>query len=111
MISKSDLQEAIKECEGTREPNANTCIKLAAFYTILNNLYPDEAKQGVEPEPVRYSYAVEEPTLYESDTEFFRLIENKSTDEILALFDEVMSTLQVVNPKLYEAVLRKLNNM
>ena len=42
MITKHDLQEAIAECEGQRNPTANTCIKLAAFYTIKQHLFPDE---------------------------------------------------------------------
>ena len=34
MITEMDLQEAIAECQGKRNPNADTCIKLAAFYII-----------------------------------------------------------------------------
>lgn len=34
MIKLEDLEEAIAECQGQRNPNADTCIKLAAFYTI-----------------------------------------------------------------------------
>ena len=35
MITEQDLLEAIAECQGQRNPNANTCIKLAAYYIIL----------------------------------------------------------------------------
>ena len=50
MITLDDLEAAIAECEGERNPNANTCIKLAAYYTILNE------KQG---KPPVYSYSAE----------------------------------------------------
>ena len=48
MITENDLQEAIAECEGVRNPTANTCLKLAAFYTIKDKLYPEP-----QIEPVR----------------------------------------------------------
>jgi hypothetical protein len=44
MITEKDLKEAIAECEGERNPNANTCIKLAAFYTILDNMYGEKTE-------------------------------------------------------------------
>ena len=44
MITEKDLQEAIAECQGERNPNANTCIKLAAFYTIRNELFGNSDK-------------------------------------------------------------------
>ena len=52
MITEKDLQEAIAECQGERSPNASTCIKLAAFYTIKEHLYPDQVK-NTDPEPFR----------------------------------------------------------
>ena len=42
MITEKDLQEAIAECEGQRNPNANTCIKLAAFYTIRQHMFGED---------------------------------------------------------------------
>ena len=43
MITEKDLQDAIAECQGERKPNANTCIKLAAYFTIYDHLFPKEA--------------------------------------------------------------------
>ena len=74
MIRREDLDAAIAECIGERDPNANTCIKLAAFYTIRNELYPQEA---AIPE---YSYAAEPVTAdpqkahINSDTEFAQAV-------------------------------------
>ena len=39
MITEKDLQEAIAEGQGQRNPNANTCIKLAAFLTIRKEMF------------------------------------------------------------------------
>ena len=60
MITEKDLQEAIAECQGQRNPNANTCIKLAAFYTIRRELFGEEKDAGMLP---GYSYAGERASL------------------------------------------------
>ena len=114
MITEKDLQEAIAECEGQRDPNANTCIKLAAFYTIQQHMF------GKDPET--YSYAPHPPTVanesvessgitYESDTEFGNMVYGMNVYDLLPVVDELMSTLQIVQPRLYESVLRKIRDM
>ena len=102
MIKLQDVSEAIAECEGVRHPNANTCLKLAALYTIRDNM----TKEQTTEEPVRYSLAP--APNYSSDTEFGRIVRTKDTSEVLAVMDELMSTLQGMIPRLYEGVLSKL---
>ena len=103
MITEKELLEGIAECQGQRNPNANTCYKLASFYTIL-----DHIKQG-EPEQVplkqEYSYSCEK---YQSDTEFNQAIQDLSEYEVMEIMDELMSTLSVVQPRLYASVMRKI---
>lgn len=105
MITVQDLEAAIAECQGQRNPNANTCIKLAAYYTILNQM------QGKEPQEIpAYSFAAEpvKGVDYSSDTEFYDRIAQKPPEEVYAIMDELMTALQVVNPRLYNSVMRKL---
>lgn len=109
MITERDLQEAIAECLGKRNPDANTCIKLAAYYTIQNELY------GTKPntEAIQnYSYAVgntTETTInFDSGTEFSGLIDGMNMYDVLPIIDELIETLRVVQPPLYKAVIRKL---
>lgn len=106
MITEKDLQEAIAECEGQRNPTANTCVKLAAFYTIRDKMYPQEPGDD-PPAPVRYSYAAEK-TSYDSDTEFMRIAKDIPEKHLMAVIDEVMLTLSVINPRLYAAAIRRL---
>lgn len=110
MITEKDLQEAIAECEGTRNPNANTCIKLAAFYTIKRELFGSG-----EPAPMpTYSYALppqDSEREFESDTEFGRLIAGKSKADVWMVIDDLMTTLSIVNPRLYDSVIRKINQI
>lgn len=103
MITERDLQEAIAECEGQRNPTSSTCIKLAAFYTIKEHLFPKDKAE----EPVFYSRSAG-PVGWSSDTEFGQIVADSDIDDILPVVDELMSTLQVLNPRLYAGVMRKL---
>lgn len=110
MITKQDLLEAIAECQGTRNPNANTAIKLAAFYTILDHL---EEKQEEPPKPSYtfsgYSYT-EPPDIvvqYDGDSEFAQAINGRPQAEVWAVMDELMSTIKMLNERLYNGVMRK----
>lgn len=108
MITLEDLKAAIAECEGERNPNANTCIKLAAYYTILNE------KQG---KPPVYSYSAEpvspvkETVDYYSETEFGQTIQGKDSTTVMELMDELVTVLQTVNPRLYNGVMSKLREI
>lgn len=113
MITEHDLEQAIAECQGERNPNANTCIKLAAFYTIRNELF-GKTEQLIETRMPEYSYAaapepVENTIDYFSDTDFSRAIDGRDPADIWPIMDELMSTIQALMPRLYDGVMRKLN--
>lgn len=107
MITEKDLREAIAECEGQRNPNANTCIKLAAFYIIKQHMFPDNS-----PDLPQYSYSGPiggDYIDYNSGTEFSDLVNGRRVADVLPIIDELMSTISVVNPKLYASVIRELS--
>ena len=114
MITQSDLKEAILECVGQRNPSASTCIKLAAFLTIQRELFgSNEANvmPSLDNATMRsYSYAA--PTAdqvsYDSGTEFSDAIMDRDSSEWLPVIDELMTVLQTINPRLYNGVMRKL---
>lgn len=103
MITEKELLEAIAECQGQRNPNSSTCMKLASFYTILDHMKSKE--DTVVPQ---YSFAMPPTFTYDSGTEFSDKIQGMDIDEILAVIDELMTTLMVVNPRLYAGVMRRL---
>ena len=109
MITEKDLQEAIAECLGQRNPNSSTCIKLAAFYTIRKELFGDKSTE----EPV-YSFAgppkeYREPYVYlDSGSEFSNIINSKNPEDIWPVLDELMDTLHILHPRLYNSVIEKL---
>lgn len=106
MIRVEDLQEAIAECQGQRNPNAQTCIKLAAYYTILDHISAREggpvASVDLMP-PAGYSYS--------SETEFSAAIRGKNADIVMPVIDDLMSALAVLHPKLYRATIQKLSDL
>ena len=117
MITEMDLQEAIAECQGERNPNANTCIKLAAYYTIRDHLFPEKTQLSEEISiPQSYSRAappdeVETTIDYYSDTEFGQLIDGRKASEIWPVVDELVSeAVANLNPRLYDAFLRKIRS-
>lgn len=108
MIREQELLDAIAECQGQRNPNASTCIKLASFYTILDHINNVDKREDNAPlELPSYSYDAM-PETYTSDTEFGQRIVNMDINDVLTIMDELMTTLSIVNPRLYDAVMRKL---
>jgi hypothetical protein len=106
LITEQDLLEAIAECEGARNPNANTCIKLAAYYTILNNL------NGEQPTTPKYSFASEPtPEIRYGNSEFSRYAENKGIEKVYPVVEELIDTIMVMNPRLYNSFIQKISEV
>ncbi len=103
MITMHDLDEAIAECQGQPHPNANTCIKLAAYLTIKESMKEQDRTSG----GVSFAAQPQQASL-SSGSAFAKKIEGLPLEKILTLFDEVMETLQAINPPLYAAIMRKL---
>lgn len=108
MITIDDLKAAIAECEGERNPNANTCMKLSAYYILLRE------KQG-KPDTSGYSSApapsVPETVDYYSKTEFGQLVQDKPVKAVMAVIDELLGYLFAIQPGMYDGTMRKLKQI
>lgn len=98
MISQRELDTAIREFEEA-PTNYENCKKLATFYTIFDHLYS---------KPKEVEKTQEDVIRFYGDTEFYQLIGNRRAEEIWQIMGELMDALQVVNPKLYKSVIRKI---
>lgn len=109
MITKHDLEEAIAECQGQRNPNASTCLKLAAFYTIRKELFGEEK----EVEQPMHSFAPEPVETLEryGDSEFLDAVEGKPLDGVMPIMDELMESMKVLQPRIYDSVMRRIVNL
>ena len=107
MITETDLNTAIAECQGKRNPDAKTCMMLAAFYTIRREMFGEEKE--AEPPP-SYSFAPAPVAVIETDrdSDFARAVDGKEQERVIPVLDELMQTLSVIQPKLYDAVMAKL---
>lgn len=85
MITAEDLKQAIAECMDAR-PTANTCLKMAAYMTIL-----DHMEQGTS-----------------SDSEFMRRARKHSPEYLIGVFDELMTKLSSACPRLYDETLKNV---
>lgn len=111
MITEKDLQEAIAECQGQRNPNANTAIKLAAFLTIQRELFGEHGEPS-------YSYAPPPDNRFQTsgadvvgsygDSDFLQAIEGKDPAVVWPVMNELMDTMRMINERVYNSVMRKI---
>ena len=115
MITEQELKSAIKECEGQRSPNASTALKLAAFYTIKNELYPTKQENA----PVintGYSFAppsdpVDSTIDYNSGTEFGAAVNGQLTIPVMEIIDDLMTVLHSAQPRVYRRILEQIQDL
>lgn len=113
MIRIEDLKEAIAVCQREKDPNANTCIKLAAYYTILEHLQKEQQKDPGTMPGYSYDGPPNEADItidLDSGTEFSEAVKGQDLYRVLEIMDEAMDAIKVLQPRLYAATLRKLND-
>lgn len=121
MITLHDLDTAIAHCQGESNPNAETCKQLAAFYTIKQAMFGGEPAQSPIKAPAidsGYSGAAEPVTQpetrtlsYDSGSEFSQAIDGKDAYAVWEVIDELLSVLQATNPRLFDGVMRKIEQI
>lgn len=86
--------------------------KLANLYTIRNQIR--QSNQDQQPQVQEYSMASAPEPAYAGhygDSEFLREVEGKSQEDVFRIMDDLMDTLQVANPRVYNGVMRKLRSL
>lgn len=103
MIDRNEVQTWIArlECE---ESSWSNYEKLAALYTIQNQ------NGHTDTQPALYSYAAD-PVGDWGDSDFLRAVSGKNADQAWAIMDELMDNLRIVNERVYNSVMRKLENL
>lgn len=100
MIEQNDLIEAIEECE--RGPcSFQNCGRLANLYIVYDHLFSE-----AQPRPKTFA----ESTIgYEGESDFSNAIKGKKALEMWSIMDELMQTIQTIQPRLYDGVMRKIS--
>ena len=105
MITEKELMAAIKECES--EPiTPNKVSKLADFYIIYEHLFG-------QPVDTAYSYApsAEKVICTDGGTEFLQAVNGKDAEKVMAVVDELLEAVKVLQPRMYDGVLRRLSEI
>ena len=110
MITERDLDEAIAKCQCESNPANSTCIKLAAFLTLKDYLYPQESYQ-------QYSYSappVEQVENYiqtTGDSEFLKAVDGRKADKVWQLMDELVEAVKILHPRMYTTFIVKVQDL
>jgi len=86
------------------------CVTLSALYSIRDKLLGQSSPQ---PQIAAYSEAAgpADRLARYGDSEFLTAVEGKDPGAAWAVMDELMETLQVVNRRAYDSVMRKLERI
>lgn len=103
MIDEYEIRKWIARLE-TEDSSWANYEKLAVLYTVLN-------QQGTDAEtlaPVAYSAAPSPIETY-GNSEFLQAVSAVAPQKAWEVMDELMDSLKVVNERVYNGVMRKLN--
>lgn len=111
MVMRQELDEAIREYEGAAASYA-VCQKLAVLYTVRDYLYGGgrQASHDAGPDERRGTDA--DVVGDYGDSEFLRLCAGRDAAAVWAVLDELMEeTIRVINPRLYDGVMRRIERI
>lgn len=103
-----EIEGAIAELENG-DLTYSRCGKLADLYTIRREHMAPEA----QPPEVPVQTAREAPARVRASgsSDFMRAVAKVDFSAALDVLDELMSTLEIVNPKAYKSVMRRLEGL
>lgn len=108
MFDMREVEGAIAELENG-ELTYSRCGKLADLYTIRREHTAPERQQA----EAAVQTASEIPTRVRASggSDFLQAVDQVDFSAALDVLDELMSTLEIVNPKAYKSVMRKLEGL
>lgn len=103
MFSKTELLDAIEDLENSPATYQNA-EKLATFYLLYDHLY-------IQKEPMQRIESAREVKINRyGDSDFLKVITDKDAKDIWMIMDELMGTLELLQPKLYRATIDKIKS-
>lgn len=105
MITLHEIESAIRELEEAPK-NYTTCQKLATFYILRDYMSGENLGRGYSGD----GGSSEVIGMY-GDSDFLRLVSGRNPAEVWSVIDELMETLRVVNPRLYDGVMRRVDRI
>ena len=94
MISRNDLISAIEKCQGQKNPTSSSCMKLAAYYIILDHILESDGLLNAKPK-----------------SEFLSSVNGKNENGVLEVIDGLMDVIRKSDPELYYSTIEDLRNL
>ena len=105
-----EIEWAIHELE-QEESSFPVYAKLANLYTVRNEMMGISTAQPQISAYSKVGISASETLKQYGDSDFLRAVSGKDPAAAWSVMDELMETLQVVNPRAYDSVLRKINRL
>ena len=96
MISIDELNKTILDLETNRDTTYATCERLAWLYIVRDHLTQKMSK---------------EPLTLAGESEFLMAVNGKCGDAVWKIMDELMDAVKMLHPRVYESVIKKLNDL
>ena len=107
MITEKDLISSIDEC--LTEPITGSKRSVLADLIIIHNYLFGEP---IEDRGYSYENRVEKSIIEtDSDTEFLQLVNGKDIDSVLDIMQELMEAVKILQPRMYDSVLTKIQEI
>lgn len=113
MITSEKLHSEIEQLKSAPMTGDN-CSSLAALLIIKEHLFKDEHRNSHsvarnEPQSALHNEPI---TIYtENANPFIKAINGKEMEQLIPIFDELMTSVKVLYPKLYQKTLNQITNL
>jgi hypothetical protein len=95
MLSLDTINSDILELETQHDTTWSTCQRLAWLYVARDHITGQAQKQPV-------------PLEVSGDSDFLRAVDGRDSVKAWAIMDELMETIKILQPRVYDSVLRRL---
>lgn len=111
MLDINEIDTAIAELEANKTTFAN-CSKLATLYTVRDHAdRNNRAYEAVYSRAVSPIMEVPETMGRYGNSDFLRAVEGKDLSAIFNIIDELLTTLQAVNKRVYDNVMLQISRI
>ena len=110
MLSLNEINEEIAAIEHKRNHNPSDLAILSALYTVKDHAFPNKdltSAYSFSPAPVSTGETLDNY----GDSEFLFVVAGKIPKDAWNVMDDLMDTLRVANPRVYDSVMRKLRQL
>lgn len=97
MLNIEEINKTILDLE-QHDTTYAVCEKLSWLYIVRDHLTGQQQKQPV-------------PLSVSGDSEFLQTVDGKESTSVWSVMDDLMDTLKIVNPRVYESVMRKIKEL